>query len=274
VYRRSLGTRAPSIASLVVLPFVNTSGEPAYEPFTDGLTDELIGTLSKMSGLRVLGRTSSFALKGKGLGALAIADTLGVDALLEGSVRREGNRLKAAAQLLGTKDGSVIWSQTYDRELVDAFDGFDVQEQIARSIMAALRVKLMARTDSASSKRPTADPVAYDLYLRGRSVFRGGTNENRLREAARYFERAIEQDSSFARAHSGLSDVYTKLAVFGYSEPEREFAKGRRAAQRALDLDSTLAEAHTSLGHILMVHDFEWAAAGGELRRALSFAPR
>jgi serine/threonine-protein kinase len=266
-YRKWIGTRAPNIASLVVLPFVNTSGEAANEPFTEGLTDELIGTLSKVSGLTVMSRSSSFALKGKSLGPRAIAEMLPVGAMIEGSLRREGNRLKVAAQLVSTKDGTIIWTETYDRELIGAFD---VQEQIARSIVAALRIKLVAGTDSASSRRPTADTAAYELYLRGRQIFRVRTDEDGSREAARYFEQAIARDSSFARAYSGLSDAHTRLAVFGYAPPDVEFEKGRAAARRALDLDGTLADAHVSLGQILMVHDFKWAESERELRLAAS----
>jgi TolB-like protein/DNA-binding SARP family transcriptional activator/tetratricopeptide (TPR) repeat protein len=261
---------ATTRASVAVLPFVNTSGDLGNEPFSDGLTDELIGTLGKISGLKVAGRTSSFALKGKGLGVRAIADTLGVGAVVEGSVRREGSRLKVAVQLVNTSDGTVIWTETYDRELVDAFT---VQEEIARAIVAALRVKLVARSDRASSRRPTADPVAYELYLRGRYIWRERPGRDGILEAARYFEQAIARDSLYAQAYAGLSDAHTRLAVFGYGQPHEEFAKGKAAAQRALALDSTLADAHASLAHVLLVHDFDWAASEREFRLALALDP-
>jgi len=258
-------------ASVAVLPFVNTTGDPGNEPFSDGLTDELIGTLGKVSGLHVAGRTSSFALKGKRLGVRAVGDTLGVGAVLEGSVRREGNRLKVAAQLVSTSDGTVIWTETYDRELVDAFS---VQEEIARAITAALRVKLVARSDRARSRRPTADPVAFEFYLRGRYIWRERPGRDGILEAARYFEQAIARDSLYAQAYAGLSDAHTRLAVFGYGEPREEFAKAKAAAQRALGLDSTLADAHASLAHMLLVHDFDWAGSEREFRLALALDPR
>ena len=257
-------------ASVAVLPFANTSGDLANEPFSDGLTDELIGTLGKVSGLKVSGRTSSFALKGKALGVRAIADTLGVATVLEGSVRRDGSRLKVAAQLVNTNDGSVIWTETYDRELVDAFD---VQREIARSIVAALRVRLVAEAGR-TFKRPTSDPLAYELYLRGRYIWWARTGRDGTLEAQRYFEQAIARDSLFARAYSGLSDTHARLAVFGYGQPNEEFAKAKSAAQRALALDSTLADAHTSLAHVLMLHDFDWVGAEREFRLALALDPK
>jgi TolB-like protein/DNA-binding SARP family transcriptional activator/tetratricopeptide (TPR) repeat protein len=257
-------------ASVAVLPFANTSGDPANEPFSDGLTDELISTLSKISGLKVAGRTSSFAIKGKRLSVRAIADTLGVAAVLEGSVRREGSRLKIAAQLVNTADGAVIWTETYDRELVDAFS---VQTEIASAIASAFRVTHIALSDPASSKRPTADPVAYELYLRGRYIWSERPGKDGILEAARYFEQAIARDSLYARAYAGLSDVHTRLAVFGYGQPDEEFAKAKAAAQRALSLDSTLADAHASLAHVLMVHDFDWVASEREFRLALALDP-
>ena len=256
--------RGPSIA---VLPFVNTSADPANEPFSDGLTDELIAKLSAIDGLRVAGRTSSFALKGKGLSVQAVADTLGVASVLEGSVRREQQRLKVAAQLVNTADGVVMWSQTYDRQLVDAFA---VQEEIARAIGDVLRLKLVETVKRDTSRRPTADPVAYELYLRGRHILGSQLNRDGLHRAARYFEQAIARDSTYANAYAGLSDAHARIAVFGYGVPREEFLKAGRYAHRALALDSSSAEAHAALAHILCVHDYDWAASDREFRRALS----
>ena len=257
-------SRGPSIA---VLPLVNTSADPANEPFSDGLTDELIATLSKIDGLRVAGRTSSFALKGKGLGVRALAETLGVASVLEGSVRREQHRLKVAVQLVNTSDGVVMWSQTYDRQLVDAFA---VQEEIARAIGGVLRVKLVDATPGDTSRRPTADPIAYELYLRGRHILNARQSRDGMLRAARYFEQAIAHDSAYAKAYAGLSDVHTRIAVFGYARPREEFLQARAYATRALALDSASAEAHAALGHMLCVQDYDWAAAEREFRRALA----
>jgi TolB-like protein/DNA-binding SARP family transcriptional activator len=265
--RTTIPSHGPSIA---VLPFVNTSADPANEPFSDGLTDELIATLSGIDGLRVAGRTSSFALKGKGLTLQAVAETLGVASVLEGSVRREQQRLKVAVQLVNTADGVVRWSQTYDRQLVDAFA---VQEEIARAIGGVLRVKLVDASPRDTSRRPTADPVAYEHYLRARHILNARQSREGMLHAARYFAQAIARDSTYANAYAGLSDVHTRMAVFGYARPREEFLQARTYASRALALDSTSAQAHAALGHVLCVHDYDWAAAEREFRRALSLNP-
>ena len=264
------GVATTARTSVAVLPFANISGDVANEPFSDGLTDELIVTLGKVGGLKISGRTSSFALKGKGLSVRAIADMLGVAAVIEGSVRREGSRLKVAVELVNTADGTMIWSETYDRELVDAFR---LQEEIARSIVAALRVKLVAQNSRGSTTRPTSDPLAYELFLRGRYIWWARTNRDGSLEAAHYFEQAIARDSLFARAYAGLSDAHARLGVFGYGQPREEFAKARAAAERALALDSTLADAHASLAHVLLVYDWDWAGSEREFRRALALDP-
>jgi TolB-like protein/DNA-binding SARP family transcriptional activator/tetratricopeptide (TPR) repeat protein len=251
--------------SIAVLPFANTSGDTTNEAFSDGLTDELIATLSAIDGLRVAGRTSSFALKGKRLGVRAVADTLGVASVLEGSVRREGRRLKVAAQLVNTSDGAVLWTQTYDRQLVDVFA---VQEEIARAIGDVLRPKLL-RDGSDRIRRPTEDPEAHDLYLRGRYLLTFRQSREGALRAAQYFTQAAARDSNYASAYAGLSDVHTRLAVFGYGRPIDEFARARAFALRALALDSTSAEAHASLAHVLCVHDYDWAGAEREFRRAI-----
>ena len=255
------------VPSVAVLPFVNTSGDAVDEPFTDGLTDELIATLGKLRGLRVTARSSVFALKGKNLGAKTIADTLGVDHLLEGSVRRAGARLRVFAQLVSAGDGSVLWSEEYDRELKDVFA---VQEDIARALAGALRVQLALGADA---PRPTNDAEAHNLYLKGRFALYTRTGEADLLRAIRYFEEAIARDSSYAGAYSGLSDAYASIANFAYRPPREAFAKARAAALRALAIDSTLAEARTSLAHTLCVHDFAWDASEREFRRAIAQDP-
>jgi TolB-like protein/DNA-binding SARP family transcriptional activator/Tfp pilus assembly protein PilF len=259
-----------SRTSVAVLPFANISGDVANEPFSDGLTDELIVTLGKVAGLKVSGRTSSFAFKGKTLSVRAIADTLGVAAIIEGSVRREGSRLKVAVELVNTSDGAVIWTEKYDRELVDALS---FQEEIAQSIAAALRVKLVAQKTRGGATRATPDPLAYELFLRGRYIWWARTNRDGTLEATQYFEQAIARDSLFARAYAGLSDAHARLGIFGYGRPREEFAKARAAAERALALDSTLADAHASLAHVLLVYDWDWSGAEREFRRALALDP-
>lgn len=258
---------APSVA---VMPFVNTSGDPADEPFADGLTEELIGTLGKMPGLRVTARSSVFALKGRGLGARTIGDTLGVEHLLEGSVRRSGNRLRVIAQLVNARDGSQRWSETYDRELRDVFD---LQQEMARAMATALQVRLASGSAAGSPPRPTDDAEAYELYLKGRYALHTRSREEDLRRAVGYFEQALARDSSYAQAWSGLSDAYTSIATFGYDRPGPAYGKAKSSALRALALDSTLAEARTSLAHVLFLHEYEWEASERELLRAIAQDP-
>ena len=260
----STATAAPSLA---VLPFVNTSGKAADEPLADGLTDELIGMLGKVRGLRVTARSSVFALKGKNLSARTIGDTLGVTHVLEGSVRQSGDRLRVVTQLVSARNDSVLWSEQYDREVKDVFA---VQEDIARAMAGALRLQLVL----GSSPRDTPDPEARDLYLRGRFALYTRTGPADLPRAARLFEAAIARDSNYARAYSGLSDTYASMGNFGYGgRPDEVFGKARASALRALALDSTLAEARTSLAHTLCVHDFDWKAAEREFRRAIAEDP-
>lgn len=260
---RGLGD-PPSVA---VLPFANTSGDPADEPFSDGLTEELISAISRVPGLTVTGRTSSFALKGRALDVRRIGETLGVATLLEGSVRRSGGRVKVAAQLVSVQDNAVLWADTYDRV---AEDIFAVQEEIARATANALRKTLGVGTPLA---RSMTSLVAYELCLKGRYILNTRTSEERVVQAIRYFEQAIARDASCAAAFAGLSDAHAFLAVFGYRRAHDAIPNAIGAARKALALDDSIAEAHASLGHALCVYDFQWAAAERELRRAIELDP-
>ena len=261
----------PTGASLAVLPFANTSGDPADEAFSDGLTDELIAALGRSTDMKVAGRTSTFALKGRRLSLRAVADTLGVATLLEGSVRRAGQRLKVTAQLVNVSDNAILWADSYDRELRDIFA---VQEDIARSIVAALRAKLAQRSGTTLVRRTTADPLAYELYLKGRYIWNTQLSRDGVLQAASFFQRAIERDSTFARAHAGLSDAYARLGAFGYSPPRQEFPRALAAARRALAIDSTLAEAHAALAHVLFVYEWDLERSEAAYRRAIALDPR
>jgi TolB-like protein/Tfp pilus assembly protein PilF len=255
--------------SVAVLPFANTSGDPADEPFADGLTDELIGALGQVAGLRVTPRTSVFALKGKGLDVRTVADTLGVATALEGSVRRSGERLRITVALVSAAENRVLWSETYDRELRDVFA---VQQDIAGAVVRALQVALVAGPAPRPAPPATADLVAYDLYLRGQ-FFRVQQTGEALQRAIGYFEQAIARDPGYARAHAGLADAHALLVIFGDRPPREGFRRARQAAATALALDSTLAQAHASLGHIEMAHDWNWASAGRRFERAMALDP-
>src|SRR5947199_6200735 len=267
---RRPGSSGDPARSIAVLPFVNIGADPNNEPFSDGMSEELITALAKVEGLRVTARTSAFSFKGKEVDVREIGNKLNVGYVLEGSVRRAGPRLRVSAQLINATTGYHLWSDEYDR---DAGDVFAVQDEITRAIVGALRLKLSGAANATLVKPSTENPEAHDLYLQGRYFF-AKRDSTSLRKAADYFERAIQKDSSYALAWSGLSDAYSHIGVFGYVAPRAVYANAKAAALRALALDSALAEAHTSLGFIALFYDWDWPTAGRELDRALALDPR
>jgi TolB-like protein/Flp pilus assembly protein TadD len=265
----AIAARAAGSPSIAVLPFVNMSADPENEYFADGMTEELINALTKVDGLRVPARTSSFAFKGKGLTIRAIADSLDVGSVLEGSVRRAANRLRVTAQLIDAADGYHLWSETYERELKDVFA---VQDEIARAIVATLRVRLTGRAASDIVRQPTRDLEAYELYLKGRFAWSQRTSAA-LEQAALYFEQAITRDSQFAQAYAGLADTFLLLPLYGGVAPTQAWAKAKAAAIMALALDSTLVEARTSLAYGTMKHDWAWEVAERGFKQAIALNP-
>ncbi len=255
--------------TIAVLPFVNASGDPENEYLSDGITDELIHALGKVEGLNVASRTSVFALKGLREDVRHLGARLGVSAVLEGTVRRAGNRLRITAQLSGIAEGRMLWSERYDRELQDAFE---IQDEIARTIVTTLRSTLLRDLGDAPPVRYTANPTAYHLYLKGRYWWNRRT-QGGIAEGIKYFERAIEEDAGYALAYTGLSDSYA-LQLDYRGAPVREgMERARELAQRALELDETLAEAHTSLAWVTFVYDWDWPAAAARFRRAIELNP-
>jgi TolB-like protein/Tfp pilus assembly protein PilF len=256
--------------SIAVLPFVNASPDPENEYLSDGITDELIDALAKVEGLRVASRTSVFALKGKPQDVRAIGALLGATEVLEGTVRRAGDRLRITAQLTCIDDGHLIWSQRYDRTLHDVFD---IQDEISRTIVDTLRVTSFAEFASPVARRYTESVAAYHLYLRGRYAWNKRTQEG-VSEAIEYFEQAIAEDPAYALAYTGLADAYA-LHVDYRSVPVHDgFARAKDYARKALALDEGLAEAHASLAWSLFVYDWEWAGAAKEFRRSIQLDPR
>jgi len=241
--------------SIAVLPFTNLSPDPENEYFSDGMTEEVINALAQLGDLHVAARTSSFAFKGKRGDLRTIGDRLGVRTLLEGSVRRAGDRLRVTAQLTNAADGYQLWSERYDRGMDDIFA---VQDEIARAIVARLRVTL-ARPEAPLVRPGTDDLEAYDLYLKGR-YFWARRGEG-LQKAIDCFERAIAADPGFAAPYAGLADTYCILGVYGYMPSTTVQERTRDAAERALALDDRLAEAHYSVGF------YEWTF-GWDLERA------
>ena len=271
-HRNRAGADEPvaQLRSVAVLPLANVGGDAQDEYFSEGMTDELTNALSKLPGLRVASRTSAYAFKGKkDIDVGEIGRKLHVQAILEGVVRRSGDRLRVGAQLTNVSDGLAIWSDTYERRTSDVFA---VQDDIARSIADALKLKLGGKAaELSSSSRGTENLEAYDSYLRGRYFWnrRGAAN---LRKALSYFEESIKRDSGFARAHAGLAITHAILPEYTDTPPADGLAKTRSAAARALALDSSLAEAHTALG-LAATHAWDFRAAEAEYRKAIELDP-
>lgn len=255
--------------SVAVLPFVNIGGDPGDEYFSDGLTEELIATLSRIGGLRVPARTSSFAFKGKDADIREIGAALGVSAVLEGSVRTEENRIRVTAQLIDVNTGFHYWTEMYDRDLADVFA---IQEDLAVRIAEALHRELTSTERGRLTGQPTESLDAYNAYLKGLYFWNQRTGGG-LTKAAEYFEAAIAADSGFARAHAGLASVFAPAAELGYVEPSEAKRRMGEAAQRALALDAELPEAHTVQAAYLHVHQWDWAGAERAYLRAIALNP-
>jgi len=258
---------------IAVLPFVNASPDPDNEYLSDGITDELIAALAGVEGLRVASRTSVFALKGKPQDVRATGALLGAAWVLEGTVRRSGERLRITAQLTSTEDGQLLWSERYDRTFADVFA---IQEEIARTIVDTLRVTSFADLAAPAApvaKRYTRSLAAYGLYLKGRYAWNKRTQED-ITEAIRCFEQAIAEDPAYAPAYAGLSDSYALQLDYRSVAVADGFARAKGYARKALELDETVAEAHASLGWALFIYDWDWDGAGREFQRAIELDPR
>ena len=252
--------------SIAVLPFRNMSADPGAEYFSDGVTEEIINSLTKIEALRVAARTSSFAFKGKDTDVRQIGRELGVKTVLEGSVRQAGQRLRISAQLIDVATGYHLWSERYDRQLQDVFD---VQDELARSITETLRVRLLPSEEALIETRQTKDLDAYNAYLKGRYFF----NRREPREAIAEFERAIRQDPQYAAAYTGLADSYCIFGFYGGIDTREAFARARAAAEKARELAPDSADTHVSLA--LVEHYFGWDVEKEEreLRHAIAIAP-
>lgn len=235
--------RAESRLTIAVLPFINMSGDAENEYFSDGIAEEILNLLTKLPQLKVSSRTSSFAFKGKDASIPIVAKELGVGNVLEGSVRRAGNQVRITAQLIETDTDSHLWSETYDREMKDVFA---IQDDIARSIVEALRVTLSPKERRALQNVATSNVSAYDFYLKGRKYFYAMSRRDFLHAIA-MFERAIELDPKYAMAHAGLADTYSML--YRYADASRKNAiLAEQSSKRAIELDPESAEAQASLG--------------------------
>jgi TolB-like protein/DNA-binding SARP family transcriptional activator len=262
-------TPVPRVAASVgVLPFVNLGGDPQQQYFSDGLSEQIITALSGVGGLQVAARTSSFALRNRALDARAIGDMLGVSAVLEGSVRKDGDRLRITAQLIDASTGYHLWTGEYDRELKDVLA---VQDQIAGAIAGALKLRL-APAGSAATLPPTLDLHAYDLYLRA-LYLRNSLAQAPLQQAEALLDTVIAREPRFALAYATQASVIAPQLFFGYVAAEQGLPKLRVMVARALELDPLLGEAHANLGMLKMFFDWDWKAAEQALRRAIALNP-
>lgn len=251
--------------SIAVLPFVNLNRDEDNEILSDGLTDELINALTEVEGLHVVARTSAFHFKGGNADIRTVGARLGVRSILEGSVRRAGDRLRITAQLINIADGCHLWSQRFDRRMTDLFD---LQEEIAHAIVAALRVKLAG----GMATRQHYDSETYSVYLEGRYHSNRRTRQGFLR-AVECFEQALARDPRMAPAWAGLADCHAFLGPLAGIPADEALRKAKAAALQALDIDSSLAEPHCSLGFVRAVYEYDWLGAEGHFRRALELNP-
>ena len=265
------GPDRPRSASVAVLPFVNLSADPENEYFADGITEDVIAHLAKVRSLKVISRTSVMAFKKRDRSLREIGEKLGASTLLEGSVRRAGNRVRIVAQLIDAASDEHLWAETYDRDLTDIFA---IQTDVALQIASALRAELSSDERARVRRQPTADLEAYELYLRGRSSFYRFTAEGFGRSLAEY-ERAVVRDPGFALAWAGIAQVHAESCVQGTvgSSPEEAVRRAKEAVARALALDDELAEAHGVAGLIRFAFDFDWHGAEQELLKAIELSP-
>jgi TolB-like protein/Tfp pilus assembly protein PilF len=249
-----------------VLPLQNLSNDPNQEYFVDGMTDALITDLAQIRELKVVSKTSIMQYKGTLTPLPQIGGELGVDAVVEGSVLRSGDRVRITAQLIRTASDRHIWAETYDGDLKDVLS---LQARVAEAITNQVKLNLTAEETGRLRRIPTVHPEAFDLYLRGRYAWNQRNSES-FHRATQYFSQAIEKDSNFALAYSGLADTYTLLVLYGEGAAMSE---AKTTAEKALRLDDTLAEAHTSLAAVKILHDWDWQGAEQEFQRAIELNP-
>lgn len=255
--------------SIAVLPFANLSSDSENEYLSDGITEELITALAQVSGLRVPSRTTSFAFKGQGGDIRRIGKQLNVAHVLEGSVRKAGQRLRISVQLFDVSDGDQIWSERFDREITDVFA---IQDEISQAIVQSLKVKLIGENDRLVVRHGTTNTEAYQLYLKGRYYYFKWTTEG-FNRSIDYFEQAISMEPQYALAYSGVADSCCALWYFGDFSSASRLTKAKEAAISALEIDEGLAEAHSAMARVLCFHDWDWTGAESEFKRAIQLDP-
>jgi adenylate cyclase len=254
--------------SIAVLPFKDLSPQGDQAFFSDGIAEEILNALAQVEGVKVAGRTSSFSFRGQEVDLREIAQKLGVASVLEGSVRKSGDRVRITAQLVSAKDGYQLWSESFDRQLSDIFS---VQEEIAQAVVGNLVGVLMPKESQALVKSPTQNPEAYENYLQGRYLL--SQRSDGAQKAVGFFEEAIALDSQFAMAYAGLGNSFLWQAWGGFQPSHEAFPEAMRYAREALRHDSTLAYAWSIVGAVHLWYDWDWPAARGALEKAISLNP-
>jgi serine/threonine-protein kinase len=255
--------------SLAVLPFINMSTDPENDYFADGITEDVIAQLSKIGSLQVVSRTSVMPFKKREHSLRDIAAKLGVDTLLDGSVRKAGSRVRIVAQLIRAETDMPLWSETYDRDLTDIFA---IQSEVALRIASALQTSLTTDEKERIERRPTEDILAYQNYLLGRQAMMNFKTDGLLR-SIQYFDQAIDRDPSFAAAFAAKATAYIALGESGVTEPGQSHTRASEAVDKALALDPGLSDAHSTLGYLKTVYEFDWEGAETAFRRAVQLSP-
>ena len=254
--------------SIAVLPFDNLSHDPENAYFSDGIQEEILTRLAKIADLKVISRTSTQRFKSAPGDLRQIAQQLGVTNVLEGSVQKEGDQVRVNVQLINAATDAHLWADTFDRKLTDIFA---VESEIAKAVAETLQAKLTGSAEHVLASRPTENPEAHQLYLKGRYFWNKRTAEN-LRKAIDYFQQAIDKDPTYALAYAGLADAHSLMPIYDGTPPKDDVPKALAAARKAVELDDSLAEAHTSLANALLFN-VQLAAAEPEFRRAIALNP-
>ena len=262
---------ASRLNSIAVLPLANLSGDPSEEFFADGMTDQLITDLAKIGSLRVISRTSVVQYKGTKEDLPEIARELNVDAIVEGSVVRSGQRVRVTAQLLQARTDRHLWAESYDRDLGDVLK---LQGEVANTIAQQVRAQLTPQQQTRLRGNYAVKPAAYDDYLRGRFYFDNGyTQPDSLKKAQQYFEHSIQNDPNFAQAYAGLAHTYLSSAFAGVLKRDEAYQSAKGALAKALELDESVGETHDALASLKSDFDWDWEATDRELNRAIALAP-
>ncbi|HJY86840.1 MAG TPA: protein kinase [Candidatus Acidoferrales bacterium] len=264
-----VAARGKAINSVAVLPFANQGGDPNTEYLSDGITEGIINSLSRLPQLRVMARTTVFRYKGREDDPQKIGRDLGVGAVLVGRLQPRGELLTVQTELVDVSSGTQLWGEQYNRKLSDLLA---VQDEISREISDKLRLRLTGEEKSRLAIAHAVNPEAYQLYLKGRYEWNKRRAES-LKDSIGYFQQAIERDPSYAQAYAGLADVYNVMDTYLHLSPQETFPKARVAAMKALELDDTLAEAHTALAMVRSHYDWDWTGAEKEFQRALELNP-